>query len=92
MSSYTDKTFYELVNDLSEWPQDEFVTYLRSEALGSVSKISSASEIVRQILDEKQFENDDVRKMLEIIQKSSQFLKNLLDAAATIEVSRRSSK
>ncbi len=88
--SFMDKTSEQLLEEMKEWPPDEFLTHLRSNVLGLVSSLTNAIPFLEQKLETADFDSKaDILTIFHGIQRNTQYVQNLMDALGAYEQQRR---
>lgn len=83
------KSYEELLSEYLQYPMDEFLTLWSHDARAVVASVTNNASVLHLLLENDEFDREQARKLLQIIQNSTAGLRSIIDA--TVEYHRRNS-
>jgi hypothetical protein len=81
------KSTEELLSEYLKYPVEEFMPLWSHDARATIFSIDQAAKVLNLLLDNDEFDREQARKILQIIQNSTSGLGSIIDA--TVEYHKR---
>src|SRR5262245_34244210 len=89
MADPMDKTLEEILVELSTYSAEGFLACFRNETLGGAIAAREGAKLIEDLLNDEEINKEEIRELAQIIQRSADYVMNMLNALAQYERNQR---